>query len=331
MSTDNSSGMLYRMRNFLNDAYERAFRYADWNIGIVMEPIQVFLKPETRPAIQWLPRPKAGTYLADPFAIVRDDTVYILCEEFEYRSRKGAIACIEFRERAPPTRPRTVMDLPFHMSYPYLFQYKGEIYCVPETAQAREIGLYRALEFPGRWEKVAILVSDIVALDNTLFYYGGRWWLTFFQRETQSPGLYVWHAPTPLDSWEPHAHNPVKTGFSSSRPAGTPFVVGDSLYRPAQDSSEAYGRRIVINEVIRLSPTEFEEEAVGMIEPDGSGPYPDGLHTVSAAENITLVDGQRLVFVGTAQKHSSRDPLLARLMGGVVKRLRPKTRFSPPP
>jgi hypothetical protein len=79
----------------------------------------------------------------------------------------------------------------------------------------------------------------------------------------------------------------------SARPGGTPFHHDGALYRPAQDCSVTYGGRIVINRVLRLSPTAFEEEPVSTVEPDPDGPFPDGLHTLSSLGNVTLVDGKR--------------------------------------
>ena len=38
----------------------------------------------------------------------------------------------------------------------------------------------------------------------------------------------------------------------------------------------------------------FREEPAAFVEPDAHGPYPDGLHTLSAVGGITLVDGKRL-------------------------------------
>jgi hypothetical protein len=97
----------------------------------------------------------------------------------------------------------------------------------------------------------------------------------------------------------PHATNPVKVDAGSSRPAGTPFVHGGELYRPAQDCSKTYGRRIVLNRVIKLTVSEFEEERAAVVNPDSNGPYPHGLHTISSvlnAPNVTLIDGKRIVF-----------------------------------
>ena len=99
---------------------------------------------------------------------------------------------------------------------------------------------------------------------------------------------------------EPHALNPVKMDVRSARPAGTPFIHKGVLYRPAQDCSNAYGGRIAINRVNRLTATEFDEETVKFIEPFIDGPFPDGIHTLSAVGDITLVDGKRERFIWQA-------------------------------
>jgi hypothetical protein len=85
----------------------------------------------------------------------------------------------------------------------------------------------------------------------------------------------------------------VKTDVRSSRPAGTPFVHEGSLYRPAQDCSRTYGGRIALNRIVTLTSEDFLEEPVALIEPVRSSRYPDGVHTVSAFGEHTLVDGKR--------------------------------------
>ena len=56
----------------------------------------------------------------------------------------------------------------------------------------------------------------------------------------------------------------------------------------------------MINRVLRLTPTEFEETPAAFVDPDPHGPYPHGLHTLSAFGTRTLVDGKREAFVGWA-------------------------------
>jgi hypothetical protein len=51
---------------------------------------------------------------------------------------------------------------------------------------------------------------------------------------------------------------------------------------------------VVINRVLTLTTTAFREEPAAFVEPDVNGPYPDGLHTLSAVGGMTLIDGKRL-------------------------------------
>jgi len=83
----------------------------------------------------------------------------------------------------------------------------------------------------------------------------------------------------------------------STRPGGTPFVHQGTLYRPAQDCSRGYGGAVALNRVTRLSPVEFHEEVVTVVRPDPHGPFPAGIHTLSAAGDKTIIDGQRTLFV----------------------------------
>jgi len=282
--------------DFQKRMYGLARRCEEWNIGLVYEPISVFLETRTRRIIHWLPTPKAGTYIADPFALIRNGRIHILCEQFDYRTSKGRIVCIEINEQGLPSEPKVAIDLPVHVSYPYILEREGEIYCIPETAEAREIALYKAEEFPVEWTRLKPLVDNFPGLDVTVFEYEKRWWLSCTAWEGRSSHrLFVWHASDLLGPWKPHAANPVKTDIRSSRPAGTPFLHSGCLYRPAQDCSRTYGGRIVLNRVVRLTPTEFKEEQAAVVEPYPDGPYPDGLHTLSSLGNITVLDGKRFV------------------------------------
>jgi hypothetical protein len=184
------------------------------------------------------------------------------------------------------------IELPIHMSYPFLLEHRGSIYCVPETCQAREVGLFKAIDFPRRWTKVGPLLTNIGALDSTIFRYEGLWWLACTREENRLSKLFIWYASDLFGPWKPHAANPVKNDIRSSRPAGTPFFYKGYLYRPAQDCSQAYGKRIVINRVLKLTPREFKEEPVSVIEPNCDWKYPHGVHTISGAGSMTILDGK---------------------------------------
>ncbi len=70
---------------------------------------------------------------------------------------------------------------------------------------------------------------------------------------------------------------------------------GGKLYRPAQDSSKHYGWRLVLNLVTQLTPTEFAEETIRVVDSDRLGA--SGVHTLSGSAGRTLIDAWRPRFV----------------------------------
>jgi hypothetical protein len=280
-------------------AANRLLRRAEWNIGIVQQPVDRFHQSDTGLNVDWLPALSDHGFVADPFGIEKDGSIHLFFEEYDQRLGKGVISHVELDGGTVVSPIRRVLDLPVHLSYPYVFEHDGHVYCLPETSGAREIALYQAVNFPHEWRKAAVLVDGIAAADATVFKFGGRWWLFCTDVDAgENLRLFIWHAPALFGPWRPHAANPVKTDIRSSRPAGRPFTRDGVLFRPAQDCSRTYGGGITLNRVTRITPEEFAEEPVTVIQPDPTGDYPDGIHTLSAAGDLTFVDGKRLVFRG---------------------------------
>jgi hypothetical protein len=263
-----------------------------WSVGIVESPISSFLSPDSPAEVRWLTPPDHG-FIADPFAVPVGDDLFVVMENYDYWKRKGWISSATIRKGRTGDL-QTSLDLPLHMSYPYLVTVGADLYCIPETWHAEEVALYRADPFPNTWSRVASLMNGVKAIDPTLFQWGGYWWLFFTdQSKGGNTKLYGYYSTEIFGPWEPHALNPLKTDIRSSRPAGTPFIHEGHLYRPAQDCSVSYGGRTVINRVNELSPTRFHEETVVTVNPMKQSDYPDGLHTISAAGPWTVIDGRR--------------------------------------
>lgn len=295
--------------------YRRLFRHDVWNIGIVDAPIETFLTPGARPPVRWLPEPPRGSFLADPFLIETDDGPAILAEGFSYADGKGRIVVLPATPTGGFGPPVSVIRESVHMSYPYIVQHEGRIYCIPETGTARDVHLYEAIDFPRTWKRRATLVEGFAALDATVFRHEDRWWLLCSEQDgTRGTTLHIWHARDLFGPWTPHAANPIKRDVGA-RPAGTPFVHAGQLYRPGQDSTRIYGGAVVIHRVLRLTPTEFAEEAVTTVEPYTDGPYRHGLHTLSACGPRTVIDGKRYRFI----PHEFR-----RVLRGVARVMRPE-------
>ncbi|MGI9293790.1 MAG: glucosamine inositolphosphorylceramide transferase family protein, partial [Pseudomonadales bacterium] len=92
--------------------------------------------------------PPKDRFYADPHIILKDGKYYIFIEELIYEENKGFISVITMDEAGNYTAPETVLERPYHLSYPNVFQHEGQFYMVPETEANGTIELYKCLEFP---------------------------------------------------------------------------------------------------------------------------------------------------------------------------------------
>lgn len=238
--------------------------------------------------------PPKDRFWADPFVIERDGRWFIFVEDYRYGDKRGRISVIEVDEKGHWTPARVVLEQPYHLSYPFLFEHGGELYMIPETLANRSIEAYRCVEFPDRWEFAGNLMDEVDAVDATLLRHDGKWWL--FANMVENPGaslmdeLYVFWSHDPLSrDWTPHPANPVLSDVRSSRPAGRFFERDGRLFRPSQDSSRLYGYALTLNEVTALDEERFEEKPWSRIEPNWH-PRVMGVHTLSFAGRLTVVD-----------------------------------------
>ncbi len=287
---------------FVADQWRGTWFAESWNVGVIEAPITEFLDMGYLPEVRWLPPPSSKRFLADPFLIHMSDGWLLIAEDFDFDTNLGRISH-EFSATGDFTgQAQDAIVEPGHMSYPFPVEHAGEIYCIPEAHQLNGVFAWRWDRAKRAWtDKVQILQGRW--LDPTMIQHEGRWWM-FMTAKDDGPDskLHVFYADDPFKGpWQPHLRNPVKVDVRSSRPGGRPFVEGGKLYRPAQDSSKHYGWRAVVNLVTRLTPTEFEEETIRVVDSDRFGM--SGVHTLSGCEGRTVIDGWRPRFVpGRAMK-----------------------------
>ena len=234
--------------------------------------------------------PPKDRFWADPFAIKADDRYYVFIEEYPYEVGKGHISVFELDRKGVVSGPRKVLERDYHLSYPFIFEWKGDYYLMPETAANKTIELYRAKSFPFVWQPDKVLMTNVRAKDATLAEIDGTWWMFVSLSEHSIPDeLYLFSAPSPFGPWTPHRHNPVKSDVRGSRPAGGLFEWNGEVYRPAQDSSGRYGYAISINRVTQLDHDQFQEEQVSSILPNWNRNLL-ATHTISIADDLTVVD-----------------------------------------
>jgi hypothetical protein len=235
--------------------------------------------------------PPKDRYWADPFALERNGRYYVFFEELPFRTGRAHISMLEIDAQGRASEPVRVLERDYHLSYPFLTEHDGQLYMIPETAQAGTLEVYRCIDFPRRWKLERVLMNDVRFVDATFHRGADRWWMFANAAPTGSrvfdDELHLFHAPGLLGDWQPHRRNPVKSDVRGSRPAGRLFWRNGSLYRPAQICAPLYGSGLALNRVLRLTPHDYAERQVERVLPSGGLL---GLHTFNRAGDLTVVD-----------------------------------------
>lgn len=243
---------------------------------------------------RWNVLPDPGDHFyADPFPFHHRGRDYIFFEDLDHKTSKGIICVVAFDEDGQPGPAIPVLEEPWHLSYPFLLEAHGDIWMVPEASLSGEIALYRAVEFPYRWERHSVLVSGVEAADATIVHHAGAWHMFAVIRHGvggYSDTLAIWHAPDLLGPWKPHATNPVLINDRTARPAGNFVLRNGVLMRPVQDCQDGYGAALALARIDRLDESHFEQTIETNLT---AGPYWPGhkLHTLNGNGHLETIDG----------------------------------------
>lgn len=289
-------------RNKVKFHMDELFRSEKWNVAVIDKPVHEAL---TDPSFNsgnalWMEEAPAGQYYADPFPFILNGKTHILFEHYHYHEHQAYISSVSIEKDKSFGTITKAISISGHLSYPSIFLHKDETYCIPESFHSHSVDLYRLDKENSRFEYMKTILSGIDAVDPTLLFYNGYFWLFFTLKTQSNASLHVWFSTELNGEYSPHFNNPVKTDIRASRPAGSFFIHNGELYRPAQDCSVTYGGQVVINKVVKLTPFEFEEEVVKTISPDKNFRYSKGLHTLSGISGVTVIDGKRYVFNSNA-------------------------------
>jgi len=232
-------------------------------------------------------------FLADPFVIKREGRSIIYVEEYDIRTDRGLISAYEIdKSGATPLGP--VIEEPFHLSFPFVFEQDGDLFMCPDTHEAKDIRLYRCTEFPVKWELYRVLMTGVSATDTLLFERDGKWWM-LTNMDSSALGdhgaeLHAFHADR-FDSteWRAHALNPLIFDSTRARNGGL-LRDDDGLYRVFQvQGFDTYGASMGIAEIKALDAERFAEEQICAIAPRFL-PRLEGAHTYSFNDGVLALD-----------------------------------------
>ena len=193
---------------------------------------------------------------ADPFLYEKDGITYLFAELFDRFQDKGVLAVAKVRNSSRVGRFHVCLDLPFHLSYPCLFERDGELYMIPEGRQSGEIAIYRCVSFPLKWEKDSVLCHttgvDTTPLPEELCQHDFSFITTINTEKDHNNNLYLINGA----NTEPVL---LKYNDTCSRCGGLFINDGEMWLRVVQDDTEYYGCRLVFYNVKQLTDNAIDE------------------------------------------------------------------------
>lgn len=237
---------------------------------------------------------KKYTFQADPFIIDKDDHLYVFYEAFSFLNSKGILRCRvlnkDLRE-VDDVKLEGFDDLKCHLSFPFLFQFDGQLFMIPESSERKEIILFQSVDFPARWEKVKVLVPNLAVTDNVIFELNNVYFLV---STTMNYEITIHTAESIFGEWKKISPE-LNVCNIHHRGAGTPFFINNKAYIFTQECNPGeYGKSIFIKELLSLTPLKYEEKLIGKINSPINNSL--GIHTINFTEKYIVYDTRRIIF-----------------------------------
>jgi hypothetical protein len=280
------------LHRFYRTDYMIAYRFTDNDTGILKNDRKKFTAFNNN----------FKYWYADPILYKFDNKIFMFYEAYNKITNCGEIGVATvFNNKV--VDQQIVINEPFHMSYPFVFDFNNKIYMIPETSSVKKLLLYEAVNFPYEWKLSKVLLEDIELSDATLIKIQDKMYIFASKLLSTSPYsdelvLYTFDNNFNLI---PHRSNPIMTDNEFTRPAGRILKQNDKLVRVSQDCSNGgYGKAIKFNQILELTDHVYREEHISTIEPDDIpikfGKKLTGAHTYGKCDGFEVIDVRYSVF-----------------------------------
>lgn len=256
-------------------------------------------------------------FTADPFLFHWKGLNWCFYETMG-KDKKGKIGC--FKEvDGKWIQQGIVLEQPWHLSYPQVFDEGGHVYMIPEESDfgRGSVNLYEALDFPKGWAKRATLINRPFA-DSTLLVRDGHYYLACYTIPPHETAE-LWHAPTLTGPWSRHPQSGNMNQSNRLRRCGGAFVEEDGrLFRIVQDSNGFYGKRLFKVEVTSISPETYREGRVSLLLDKTTWPY-----CFKHTYNEITVKGKKFFVIDCRERHfKSFGTCVHNILSKIVKKIR---------
>jgi hypothetical protein len=245
----------------------------------------------------WVPlKNPPRTFVADPFVVMEGGQTVVFVEEFDRVKGRAAIAVYDGSVTSP-TRLGIAISEPFHLSFPFIFRFEGDLYMSPESWMVEQIRIYRCIEFPLSWELCHSHLDGHKYVDPMIVSVNDEWTILATPVDERSGDAHsrleaFSLGRTPFGAPRMVSRSPVVFDSESARNGGL-VTAGTSRFRCGQRQGFGmYGEDLRLFEIQECSPTSYREVEVQL--PSGLRPSGvRGFHHLSATEDLTAIDVYR--------------------------------------
>lgn len=233
---------------------------------------------------------------ADPFIFTYQNQDYLFFEHLPPGAPHGQISVCTLGPAGVTAPPVAALALDYHVSYPQVFSWQGDIFMLPETSANQRLELWRAVAFPYEWELYQTALEGISVADATIWHDQDDIWLfanlSFDRFHDHNTELHIYKlGANLLQDLTPHACNPVVLDSRYARGAGALYKDATGrLIRPSQcNDYNTYGRALNLMEVQVLSLTAYAETCQQRIDLTHRADWV-GIHHLARWGNKYVVD-----------------------------------------
>jgi hypothetical protein len=182
-----------------------------------------------------------GYWLADSLIVSRENNTYLFVEAFEKKTRLGRLGVLSF-DGDDFSNFRIVLEENYHLSYPYVFEYMGRYYMIPESSGNNTMDIYEAEEFPYKWNKIKTLARGQY-VDTTVIQEEGAFF-KFFSYDMEHYKMIK--GMLNMDTLEISQLIEQDDYVYERRAGGNVFSENGIFYRAVQNNKYFYGQSLAI-------------------------------------------------------------------------------------
>ena len=160
---------------------------------------------------------------------------------------------------------------------------------MPESSDDNSLVIYKAVEFPDKWEKCCDLINDDVVVDSVLFRKNNKEYVLTYDNYKDKE-CYLWLCE--FKDGKVIKKYKITSNVSCARMAGAVFVKNGTYYRPSQNCCDGYGKGL--NFLSFSLDDGYKERIEKTITPQDVSLtkklFLDGMHTYNSSDNYEVID-----------------------------------------